>query len=247
MKSYLRPFALLLVLTLSLCHAACKAAETDNTAETHDTEPTKEGPLTIRPLTHGSVLLEWKELAVYIDPAGTYDWASLPKADLILITHEHGDHASSATVAKIRKTETQIVANAGAARQFPGATVMKNGDERELLGIGIQAVPSYNVVRKSYHPKGRDNGYVLTFNDVRAYLAGDTEAIPEMADLQEIDIAFLPINLPFTMPPSEAATAARMFKPRILYPYHQGTSDPEELKELLSDLEETEVRVRELP
>jgi L-ascorbate metabolism protein UlaG (beta-lactamase superfamily) len=212
-----------------------------------DTEPTKEGPLTIRPLTHASVLLEWKGQEIYIDPSGTYDWASLPKADLILITHEHSDHASPTTVAKIRKAETQIAANPGAARQFPAAKVMKNGDETELLGIGIAAVPAYNVVRKTYHPKGRDNGYVLTFADVRVYLAGDTEAIPEMAALEDIDIAFLPINLPYTMPPSEAAGAARMFKPRILYPYHQGSSDPEELKELLADLKETEVRVRELP
>jgi L-ascorbate metabolism protein UlaG (beta-lactamase superfamily) len=193
------------------------------------------------------VLLEWNERAIYIDPSGTYDWASLPKADLILITHEHGDHASPATVAKIRKEGTEIVANPGAARQFPGATVMKNGEEIERLEIGIEAVPAYNVVRTNYHPKGRDNGYVLTFADVRVYLAGDTEAVPEMADLEEIDIAFLPINLPFTMPPAEAAKAARTFKPRILYPYHQGTSDPEEVQELLADLEETEVRVRKLP
>jgi L-ascorbate metabolism protein UlaG (beta-lactamase superfamily) len=212
-----------------------------------DTEPTKDGLLTIRPLTHASVLLEWKGREIYIDPSGTYDWASLPKADLILITHEHSDHASPVTVAKIRKAETQIVANPGAARQFPGAKVMKNGDETELLEIGIEAVPAYNVVRKTYHPQGRDNGYVLTFGDVRVYLAGDTEAIPEMAALEKIDIAFLPINLPYTMPPSEAAGAARMFKPRILYPYHQGSSDPEDLKGLLADLEGTEVRVRELP
>jgi L-ascorbate metabolism protein UlaG (beta-lactamase superfamily) len=215
--------------------------------DTIDTEPTKEWPLTIRPLTHGSVLLEWQERAIYIDPSGTYDWASLPKADLILVTHEHADHASPATVTKIRKAETQIVANPGAARQFPGAKVMKNGDKLDLLEIGIEAVPAYNVVRKTYHPKGRDNGYVLTFGDVRVYLAGDTEGIPEMAALEKIDIAFLPINLPFTMPPSEAAAAARTFKPRILYPYHQGSYDPAEVKELLADLEGTEVRVRELP
>src|SRR3954467_9024586 len=114
--------------------------------DTIDTEPTKDGPLTIRPLTHASVLLEWKGREIYIDPSGTYDWASLPKADLILVTHEHGDHASPATVAKIRKAETQIVANPGAARQFSGAKVMKNGDEIALLEIGIEAVPAYNVV-----------------------------------------------------------------------------------------------------
>jgi L-ascorbate metabolism protein UlaG (beta-lactamase superfamily) len=241
MNRKLRSLWPLCLLALALCPLPVLAEETI------DTEPTEDGPLTIRPLTHGSVLLEWNERAVYIDPSGTYDWASLRKADLILITHEHGDHASPATVAKIRKAETQIVANAAAARQFPGATVMKNGDEMELLGIGIEAVPAYNAVRKTYHPKGRDNGYVLTFADVRVYLAGDTEAVPEMADLEDIDIAFLPINLPYTMAPKEAAGAARLFKPRILYPYHQGTSDPEDVKELLADLEGTEVRIRELP
>jgi L-ascorbate metabolism protein UlaG (beta-lactamase superfamily) len=241
MRALLRLSWILSFVALAL-HPAIMLAE-----DTVDTEPTEEGPLTIRPLTHGSVLLEWKQRAIYIDPSGTYDWESLPKADLILITHEHGDHASPATVAKIRKAETQIVVNQAAARQFPGATVMKNGDEIERLEIDIEAVPAYNVVRKQYHPQGRDNGYVLTFADVRVYLAGDTEAVPEMAALEEIDIAFLPINLPFTMPPSEAAAAARMFKPRILYPYHQGSSDPEEVKELLADLEGTEVRIRELP
>jgi L-ascorbate metabolism protein UlaG (beta-lactamase superfamily) len=241
MRALLRLSWMLSFMALALLPALVLAEDTI------DTEPTDEGPLTIRPLTHGSVLLEWKERAIYIDPSGTYDWASLPKADLILVTHEHGDHASPATVAKIRKAETQIVANPGAARQFSGAKVMKNGDKDELLEIGIEAVPAYNVVRKSYHPKGRDNGYVLTFANVRVYLAGDTEAVPEMTALEKIDIAFLPINLPFTMPPSEAAEAARMFKPRILYPYHQGSYDPEEVKELLADQKETEVRVRELP
>src|SRR5918996_276779 len=131
MRAFLRFSWILSFLALALLPANMLAEDTI------DTGPTEEGPLTIRPLTHGSVLLEWKERAVYIDPSGTYDWASLPKADLILVTHEHGDHASPATVAKIRKAETQIVANQAAARQFPGAKVMKNGDEMELLEIGI--------------------------------------------------------------------------------------------------------------
>jgi L-ascorbate metabolism protein UlaG (beta-lactamase superfamily) len=217
-----------------------------------DVEPTRGVNLTIRPLTHAAVLLQWRGKVVYADPVGNQEWGKLPKADLIVITHEHGDHCSPETVAKIRKSDTRIVANAECAKHFPGAVVMRNGDHRLVESVGIVAVPAYNMVRKGpngqfFHPKGRDNGYVLTFADKRVYLAGDTEAIPEMARLQHIDVAFLPINLPYTMPPAEAAKAARMFKPRILYPYHQGQSNPAELKSLLADLKGTEVRVRSLP
>lgn len=217
-----------------------------------DVEPTRGGPLVIRPLTHGSVLFQWRGQAIYVDPAGNYDWASLPKADLILITHEHPDHCSPETVAKIRKRTTLIVANANGARQFPGAGVMRNGGRRQYLGIGVRAVPAYNMVRKApngqfWHPKGRDNGYVLTFADKRVYVAGDTEAIPEMRRLGHIDVAFLPINLPYTMPPAEAAKAAKMIHPRIVYPYHQGQSSPADLQRLLRDQKGIEVRVRALP
>jgi L-ascorbate metabolism protein UlaG (beta-lactamase superfamily) len=217
-----------------------------------DVEPTRGGPLTIRPLTHASVLLQWHGQSIYVDPSGNYPWASLPKADLIFITHEHPDHSSPETVAKIRQRSTVIVANPGAARQFPGAGVMRNGGRRNYLGIGVHAVPAYNIVRKApngqfYHPKGRDNGYILTFAEKRVYLAGDTDAIPEMKRLGHIDIAFLPINLPYTMPPAEAAKAARMIHPRILYPYHQGQSNPAEMQRLLRDQKGIEVRVRALP
>src|SRR5204863_949106 len=124
-----------------------------------DVEPTRGGPVTLRPLTHGSLLFQWRGRAIYVDPAGNYDWAALPKADLILITHEHPDHCSPETVAKVRKRTTQIVTNANCARQFPGAGVMRNGGRREYLGIGIRAVPAYNMVRKApngqfFHPKG---------------------------------------------------------------------------------------------
>ena len=246
MRRYHLTFRLLGLLALLIRPAAAMPGSAG------DTERTRRGPLVIRPLTHASVLFQWRGQAIYVDPAGSYDWGSLPKADLILITHEHPDHCSPETVAKIRNSRTQIVSNADCARQFPGAIVMRNGGRRQVLEIGIRAVPAYNRVRKApngqfYHPKGRDNGYILTFAEKRVYLAGDTEAIPEMARLGHIDIAFLPINLPYTMPPAEAAKAARMVKPRILYPYHQGQSDPAEVKALLRDMKGTEVRVRALP
>jgi L-ascorbate metabolism protein UlaG (beta-lactamase superfamily) len=212
-----------------------------------DVEQTQDGPITIRPLVHASVLLQFREKNYYIDPALTYDWASLPKADLILVTHEHQDHLSPTVIAQIRKESTQIIANEASAAKLPGAIVMRNGDRREILDVTVGAVPAYNVVRTQYHPKGRDNGYVITFADRRVYLAGDTEATSEMKALEKIDIAFLPINLPFTMTPQDAADAARAFKPRILYPYHQGSSDPNVVKSTLADLKEVEVRVRQLP
>jgi L-ascorbate metabolism protein UlaG (beta-lactamase superfamily) len=229
-----------LAITLSYCTGAQEPTQ-------DDVEQTSQGPLTIRPLVHGSVLLQFNGKNYYIDPSQSYDWDSLPKADLILITHEHGDHASPAVVARIKKDGTQIITNPASAARFPGATVMRNGERLDVQGITVEAVPAYNVVRTSYHPKGRDNGYVLTFGDRRVYLAGDTEATPEMKALEKIDIAFLPIALPFTMAPADAAEAARAFKPRIVYPYHQGNGDPNVVKTSLADVPEIEVRVRKLP
>src|SRR5439155_1853394 len=133
-RSALWYWSILLTLTRTAAAATAPAAA-------GDVEPTRGGPLTIRPLTHGSVLLQWRGQSIYIDPAGNYDWGSLPKADLILITHEHPDHSSPETVAKIRQRTTQIVANPNAARQFPGAGVMRNGGRRQYLGIGVRAVP----------------------------------------------------------------------------------------------------------
>jgi L-ascorbate metabolism protein UlaG (beta-lactamase superfamily) len=112
-----------------------------------DVEPTRDGPITIRPLVHGSVLLQFQEKNYYIDPSQSYNWASLPKADLILVTHEHGDHLNPSVIAQIRKDGTQIIANEASAKNLPGAIVMRNGDRREILGVTVEAVPAYNVVR----------------------------------------------------------------------------------------------------
>jgi len=128
---------------------------------------------------------------------------------------------------------------------------MKNGETKTVKGLKIEAVPAYNIVHKRssgepYHPKDKHNGYVITFGDKRVYVAGDTENIPEMKELKNIDVAFLPMNLPYTMDPEMAAKAAKSFKPKILYPYHYGDTDPTKLVELLKDEEDIEVRIREL-
>jgi L-ascorbate metabolism protein UlaG (beta-lactamase superfamily) len=185
-----------------------------------------------------------------VDPAGEAPWDKMPKADAILITHEHFDHLNPKVIDRIKKQGTVIYANASTAKKAGFGETIEVGQSRKVLDITVQAVPAYNLSpdRLRYHPKDRkDNGYVLTFGDKRIYVAGDTEGTPEMKALKDIDVAFLPINLPYTMPPKEAADAARAFKPKILYPYHQGQSDPNEVKRLLADEKAIEVRVLPLP
>jgi L-ascorbate metabolism protein UlaG (beta-lactamase superfamily) len=184
-----------------------------------------------------------------VDPFGQQaDYRALPKADLILITHEHSDHLDPEAVAQISKQDTVIVANAASARKLKGAQVLGNGEKTKVHGLAIEAVPAYNTTagRTQYHPKGRDNGYVLGFGETRLYIAGDTENIPEMSRLADIAVAFLPMNQPYTMTPEQAAAAARSFRPKILYPYHYGDTDPQKLVAALKNSPGIEVRVRNL-
>jgi L-ascorbate metabolism protein UlaG (beta-lactamase superfamily) len=213
-------------------------------------EKTAGGDLGIQPLNHSALRFEYRGKQYYVDPAGRADWASLPKADAIFVTHEHGDHLSLTTIALLKKEGTLIFANASSVKQAGFGTVIAVGEKKPVFDITVEAVPAYNLSpdRQQFHPKARqDNGYVLTFGGKRVYVAGDTEGTPEMKALPNIDIAFLPINLPYTMLPKDAAEAARAFKPKILYPYHQGKSDPAEVKRLLADVPEIEVRVLALP
>ena len=213
-------------------------------------EKTSAGNLTIQPINHSAIRFEFKGKQYYVDPAGEAPWDKMPKADAILITHEHFDHLNPKVINRIKKDSTLIFANASSVKEAGFGQVIEVGQSRKVLDITVQAVPAYNLTaeRLRFHPKARkDNGYVLTFGDKRIYVAGDTEGTPEMKALKDIDVAFLPINLPYTMPPKEAADAARAFKPKILYPYHQGQSDPNEVKRLLADEKAIEVRVLPLP
>jgi L-ascorbate metabolism protein UlaG (beta-lactamase superfamily) len=217
-----------------------------------DILPTAVGDLTITFLGHGSLLFEFNQQRIYVDPYGQVaDYAKLPPADLVLVTHEHGDHLDARALAAIRTQQTHLVGNPAAANAVSGCHAISNGEQVVINGILIEATPAYNVVHKRengqpFHPKGSGNGYVLTFGDVRVYVAGDTEDIPEMKDLQDIDVAFLPMNLPYTMTPEMAARAAGMFRPKIVYPYHFGSSDTEKLVKLLGDEDWVEVRVRQM-
>jgi L-ascorbate metabolism protein UlaG (beta-lactamase superfamily) len=189
---------------------------------------------------------------IHVDPWGQLaDYGKLPKADLVLITHEHRDHLDLQAIEAVRKDTTVIVAPETAAKQIKGAVVMKNGDVKTFLGIPVEAVPAYNLVHmrspgNPYHPKGAGNGYVITFKDKRVYIAGDTENTPEMKAMKDIYAAFLPMNLPFTMTPEMAADAARAFRPKILYPYHFGDTDVQKLVTLLKDEKGIEVRIRKM-
>ena len=217
-----------------------------------DVVKTEAGDLAITFIGHGTLMFEYQNKVIHVDPVGREaDYSKLPKADLVLVTHEHGDHLDAKALALLRQEQTEIVLTKTCAEKVKGGIVMKNGDVRTVQGLKIEAVPAYNIVHKRpsgqpFHPKGRGNGYVVTFGKRRVYVAGDTENTPEMKQLKKIDIAFLPMNLPYTMTPAMVADAARAFKPKILYPYHFGRTDPKELVKLLSDTPEIEVRIRKL-
>jgi L-ascorbate metabolism protein UlaG (beta-lactamase superfamily) len=215
-----------------------------------DTIQAKEGAVKITFIAHATFYLEWNGKIIHVDPVGQYaDYALLPKADLILVTHEHGDHLDPAAVKTLVKEGTRIVGNpAAASRLGTGAVAMKNGESTDVLGVHIEAVPAYNTSsgHTQFHPKGRDNGYVLTLGGLRLYVAGDTEDIPEMKAVGNVDVAFLPMNQPYTMTPEQAASAARSFMPRILYPYHFGDTDTSLLAALLKGTSGIEVRIRNM-
>lgn len=211
------------------------------------------GELEITFLGHASLILSAGGTVVHVDPYGKVaDYAALPKADLILITHEHQDHLDPASLQSIRKETTRVIASTAAGEKVKDATVMENGARAAVGGIAIESVPAYNLKHERspgvpFHPKGRGNGYVVTMAGLRVYLAGDTENIPEMKNFADVDVAFLPMNLPYTMTPEMAADAARMIGPRILYPYHFGETDTTRLVQLLRDRPDIEIRIRRMP
>ena len=213
---------------------------------------TTAGDLSITFLGHASLLVVFNHKNIQIDPFGQVaDYSSLPKADLILCTHEHFDHLDPEALAAIRTSSSIVVTNPAGEKKTKGAIIMRNGDEKDILGMHILAVPAYNIIHKRddgnpFHPKGVGNGYVISCGDKRLYIAGDTENIPEMKNLPKIDIAFLPMNLPFTMTPEMVADAAKVFRPRLLYPYHYGKTDVTKLSGLLQAEKDIEIRIRKM-
>lgn len=217
-----------------------------------DTIKTAQGDLAITFLGHATLMVTFGGKTVHVDPVSAEaDYTRLPAADLILISHDHHDHLDLEAVKLIRKPGTKIVGNPDAGRQIPEAIVLKNGESQTVDGFKIEAVPAYNIRHEMspgvpFHPRGIGNGYVVTFGDKRVYFAGDTENVPEMKQLLDIDIAFLPMNLPYTMTPEMTADAALMFRPKILYPYHYGETDTARLSALLKDEKDIEIRIRKM-
>lgn len=217
-----------------------------------DTIKTSKGDLVISFLGHSSLMMSWEGKIIYMDPVSSEaDYAKLPKADIILITHEHYDHLDLKAVGLIKTAATKVVGSPEVGKQIPGTVVLANGDKQTVDGLKIEAVPAYNIKHmsepgKPFHPQGVGNGYIVAFGDLRLYVAGDTENIPEMKQLQDIDVAFLPMNLPYTMTPEMVADAVRMFHPKVLYPYHQGETDTAKLVALLNGEKGIEVRVRKM-
>lgn len=213
---------------------------------------TSAGDLEITFIGHGTLMLTFGGKVIHIDPYSKLaDYAKLPRADLIFLTHDHRDHLDPAALQHVRSDKTIIVLTKLCAEKVDGGIIMKNGDSRKVEGIPVKAVPAYNIVHKRkngkpYHPKGDGNGYVLTFGDTVVYVAGDSENTPEMKSLKNIDYAFLPVNLPYTMSPDMFIDAVQAVQPKVLYPYHYGNTDISGLKALLKDIPGVEARIRKM-
>lgn len=217
-----------------------------------DTILTSRGNLGLTFLGHGSLIMTFGGKVIHVDPfSEVADYGRLSKADLVLITHDHYDHLDPKALGAILKPGTEVVAAKSCAGKVEDAVILGNGETTMALGLKIEAVPAYNILNKRpdgapFHPRGSGNGYIITFGDKRVYIAGDTENTPEMKALKNIDIAFLPMNLPYTMTPEMVADAARAFKPKVLYPYHFGETDTSKLAKLLQGEKGIEVRIRKM-
>jgi len=207
---------------------------------------TAAGAVKITALYHATAMIEAGGKIIYVDPANPSKFDGLPKADLILITHVHPDHMDPASIGQISKTGTGILAPRAVLATVKSAQPISNGETKMWEGWTIEAVPAYNLKRgpapgKLFHEKGIGNGYVLTYGGMRFYFSGDTEGVPEMRALKNIDVAFVCMNLPYTMPPDEAADAVKAFHPKVVIPYHYRGSD---LAVFQKGLEGTGIEVR---
>jgi|SRR6185312_5453205 len=217
----MKPFLLPLLSILALSPAEAQRAAPD-------VVPTKMGPLTIQPLVHASLVLSLPNLTIYADPTGgAANYTGVKPPDIILVTDIHGDHMDPQTIAAVRTAGTVLVVPKAVADKLPDSlkgrlVILANGEHVTQSGITIHAIPMYNLPESptAMHTKGRGNGYVLGIGGKNIYLSGDTQGIPEMRALRNIDIAFVCMNLPYTMDVDEAADAVLAFKPHIVYPYH---------------------------
>ncbi|MBO4580991.1 MAG: MBL fold metallo-hydrolase [Bacteroidales bacterium] len=247
----------LVILPLLFCLAACGQNNALSGGYEKDTFITASGKtIVFHALAHASIRIEFDGKEIEIDPVGkqgnrSINYASFPKADYIFITHEHFDHLDKNAIVTLSKQGTRVVTNRRCAEMLGYGTVMDNGDRLVLNEwLTVEAVPAYNITEGhlKFHPKGRDNGYILTIDGVKIYIAGDTEDIPELTNgqsesMQNVDIAFLPCNQPYTMTVAQLVRAAKAFRPKVLFPYHYSQTDVSTIPALLKD-EGIEVRIR---
>jgi L-ascorbate metabolism protein UlaG (beta-lactamase superfamily) len=212
---------------------------------------TSAGDVEMHFIGHGSLMFRVKDFCIYIDPVrSSGNYSNLPKADLILVTHEHYDHLDSKLITELRKPETVMICSQKCTSEVLWSKAIKAGESVTVGTIGIEALPAYNIVNmrspgQPFHPKGSGLGFILAIGGKKFYIAGDTENTSEMKALKEIDVAFLPMDLPYTMTPEMVADAAKAFKPKILYPYHYGDTDTDRLVKLLKNTD-IDVRIRNL-
>ncbi|HBG58749.1 MBL fold metallo-hydrolase [Proteiniphilum sp. UBA1028] len=236
----MKPKFLILTMTLLFTHLLSAG---DFEKDIFLTDSGKE--VTITFIKHGSLMITYEKQHIHVDPVTLFaDYSTLPKADFILVTHEHGDHLDAKAIEVLAKENTRLVLNPSSRKILGKGEGIRNGERLRLSdAISLDAVPAYNTTpgREQFHPRHRDNGYILSLDGLRIYIAGDTEDIPEMGELKEIDVAFLPVNQPYTMTVEQAVHAAKMFTPGVLYPYHYGDTD---VKPVVEQLKESGIDVR---
>ncbi len=253
MKNY-TAFLLLLCCTFITCKPKDKEGIDQTTILDTEVENKKVwGDISIDPIEHATTIIEWKDKTIYIDPnGGAKAFRNKKMASIVLITDIHGDHMNIDTLDSLDLSKAKIVVPQAVAEKLPARytdniIILNNGETKEVQGISIEAIPMYNLREEAlkYHSKGRGNGYVLTLGSERVYFSGDTEDIPEMRALKDIDLAFICMNLPYTMPVKRAADAVLAFKPKRVYPYHyrgpNGYSDVSKFKELVAKNTDIEV------
>ena len=233
----MRLFALLAVFALSALAQQGYPADQFSTSA---------GTLEITPIQHASLMIQAGGQVIHVDPVGLDYYKDLPKADIILITHSHGDHLDMKVIPSLCKQETVIIAPPSVAKTVADARVLRNGDATKVGSWDFEAFPMYNLEggERIFHPKGDGNGYIVSYGGLRLYIAGDTQNIPELGTLKNIDVAFLPINQPYTMTPEEAAEAAKVINPKVVYPYHHRGSDLKIFEDALATTG-IEVRLRD--
>ena len=241
---------LICIIALTSLHS-CGNAQKNTESNNYETDvfTTKSGKkLSFQALMHACIRLTYDGKEIQIDPVRqlgnrTVDYTAMPKADYIFVTHEHQDHLDKEAIQQLSKEGTQLITNQRCADMLGYGMVMANGDTKMLDDIKIEAVPAYNTTEghAQFHPKGRDNGFILTIDGTRIYIAGDTEDIPEMDGIKDIDIAFLPCNQPYTMTTDQLVKAAKTIQPKVLFPYHYGQTDISVIPDQLPDID---VRIR---